>query len=154
MKKGKTKLLRVFDNVNLMADAVDSLIEDFKEDIVDFAYLQVRVDTDVNLSLNGTSMRHIARMMQSDIPHRRRLADKDAINRNDNRNDGKNILHALDLKVKGKSFDQIDNVLWSAGGFQSHKPSSWFRVRAKQNVQFVWDSEQFFRILKRTTRRI
>ena len=152
MGRRRTNLLRVFDNVNLMVEAVNNLMDDFREDIVNFTYLQVRVNTDVDLSFDGASMRDIAKMMQANKPRHGFSHDRDAINRDSDRSDKRRILHALDLKVKGKSFEQIDNILWSAGGFQSHRPRGWFRARAKQNVQFVWAPDQFFRILKRTTR--
>ena len=152
MGRGKTNLLRVFDNVSLMVDAVNTLMDDYRDDIVNFAYLQVRVNTDVDMSFDGASMRDVARMMQNHRPHRCN-GNRDSINRNSDRNDRRRILHALDLKVKGKSFDKIDNLLWSSGGFQSHRPSGWFRSRAKQNVQFVWAPNQFFRILSRIARR-
>ena len=153
MGRGKTNLLRVFDNVSLMVDAVNTLMDDYRDDIVNFAYLQVRVNTDVDMSLAGISMRDVARMRQNHRAHHHSRLDRDAINRNSDRNDGMRILHALDLKVKGKSFDKIDNILWSAGGFQSHRPRGWFRSRAKKNVQFAWSPDQFFRILSRTARR-
>ena len=152
MGRGKTNLLRVFDNVSLMVDAVNTLMDDYRDDIVNFTYLQVRVNTDVDMSFDGASMRDVARMMQNHRPHRCN-SNRDSINRDSDRNDRRCILHALDLKVKGKSFDKIDNILWSAGGFQSHRPRGWFRSRAKKNVQFAWSPDQFFRILSRTARR-
>ena len=152
MGRRKTNLLRVFDNVNLMVDAVNTLMDDFRNDIVNFAYLQVRVNTDVDMSFNGMNGRDVARMMQAHRPHRCNH-DRDAINRNSGRNGGRQVLHILDLKVTGKSFDQIDNVLWSAGGFQTHRPRGWFRSRARKNIQFVWAPDQFFRILKATAKR-
>ena len=151
MGRRKTNLLRVFDNVSLMVDAVNTLMDDFRDDIVNLAYLQVRVNTDVDMSFNGMSGHDVARMMQAHRPHHSNR-DRDAINRNGDRNGGMHVLHVLDLKVKPKNFDMVDNVLWSAGGFQSHRTRGWFRSRAKQNVQFVWSPDQFFRILKRMTR--
>jgi len=153
MGRKKTNLLRVFDNISLMVDAVNTLMDDYRDDIVNFAYLQVRVNTDVDMSLAGISMRDVARMSQDRGPHRHSRHDRDDINRNSDRNDRRHILHALDLKVKGNSFDKIDSLLWSAGGFQSHRPKGWFRTRAKQNIQFVWSPDQFFRILNKNARR-
>ena len=152
MGRRKTNLLRVFDNVSLMVDAVNTLMDDYRDDIVNFAYLQVRVNTDVDMSLSGVSMRDVTRMMQDHGPHRHSRHDRDAINIDRDRTERRHILHALDLKVKGKSFDKIDDLLWSSGGFQSHRPSGWFRSRAKKNIQFVWAPDQFFRILKRMAR--
>ena len=152
MGRRKTNLLRVFDNVGLMVDAVNTLMDDYRDDIVNFVYLQVRVNTDVDMSFDGASMRDVAKMMQNHRSHRSN-SNQDAINRDSDRNDRMRTLHALDLKVKGNSFDKIDTILWSAGGFPSHRPSGWFRLRAKQNVQFVWAPNQFFRILSRIARR-
>ena len=149
MGRRKTNLLRVFDNIGLMVDAVTTLMDDHVDDVIDFTYLQVRANTDVDLSLDGSSMHDIARMISSHSPRHYKAANQNALNKDDDRKDRMNVLHALDLKVKSNSFDKIDSLLWSAGGFQSHRPRGWFRNRAKKNIQFVWAPDQFFRILRR-----
>ena len=152
MGRRKTSLLCVFDNINLMVDAVKTLMDDFRSDIVNFGYLQVRVDTDVDVSFDHLGPHDFARMLRADRPHHCRHG-RDSINKDRKGARGGQVLHVLDLKVKGGSFDQIDRILWSAGGFQSHRPRGWFRARAKQNVQFVWGADHFSRVLKATAKR-
>ena len=150
MVRKKTHILRVFDSANLIFDAVDILMDDYKSDIKSFAYLQIHVNTDVNLSPDKISLKDMSRMMQDLRPNRASKRQRDAINVSLDYDDRVSVLHALDLRVKDQSFDQIDDLLWSAGGFQSHKPGSWFRRRAKKNIQFIWNPKQFSKTLRRS----
>ena len=147
MRGKKKDILCVFDNASVMADAIDAVMEDYKEDIVEFTYLQVDVNTDVKTSEGNLRdmKREMFDMLRSDMsPHAR------------NRHHGgeqekyekpEQTLHILDLKVKAKCFDNIDGLLWSAGGFQSRRSKGWFKSRAKKNIAFVWSMEQFFKTL-------
>ena len=94
MGRRKTSLLCVFDNINLMVDAVKTLMDDFRSDIVNFGYLQVRVDTDVDVSFDHLGPHDFARMLRADRPHHCRHG-RDSIKAHSETGHRRSTLHAL-----------------------------------------------------------
>ena len=141
MKKKIYELVYEYDDSKRVEEAVESLYQDYLNNITNLSYMQIPSKDNVFKEITHKAIY-------------RRIHEEEFNGKNARqRTSSKRMTYVISLNVKTPSkTHEIHNVLWSCGGCESNKNKGWYKERAKQIYQIIVDKTELNSIMKEINR--
>lgn len=142
MKRKNRNLVYKFDNAARVKEAIECLEKEYWGEIIDLAYMQVPIEETI---FREMSHREIMKQLhEGNFNPRRGPLQRGPRSR----------LHIISVKVKRlEKIDEINNILWSSGGYKSDKNSGWFKGKSKKIYQIIVNRSELKRTMKHMVRK-